>query len=137
MRRTSRTFLLFSLLFLLALTAINSYAQSASQLVTVTPCRLVDTRNTGGPIQGGTFRSFNLPQLALFGGCNSLAGAVAYSLNVTVVPQGRLGFLTIWPTDQPQPSVSLMNSLDGRIKANAVIVGDATSPSVNVFVNNT
>jgi large repetitive protein len=116
---------------------MNSYAQSASQLVTVTPCRLVDTRTNGGPIQGGTSRTFNLPQLAIAGGCNSLATASAYSLNVTVVPQGRLGFLTIWPTGQPQPTVSLMNSLDGRIKANAVIVGGGTNQSVDVFVNNT
>src|ERR1700744_4926122 len=122
MRRTSRICLLFTLLFLLASTAINSYAQSALQLVTVTPCRLIDTRTNGGPIQGGTSRTFNLPQLATAAGCNSLATASAYSLNVTVVPQGRLGYLTIWPTGQPQPGVSLMNSLDGRIKANAVIV---------------
>ncbi len=137
MRRTSRTYLLFTLLFLLAFSAMNGYAQSALQLATVTPCRLVDTRINGGPIQGGTSRTFNLPQLATAGGCDSLANAAAYSLNVTVVPQGRLGYLTIWPTGQPQPGVSLMNSLDGRIKANAVIVGGGTNQSVDVFVNNT
>ena len=68
------------------------------QLVTVTPCRLVDTRQTGGPIQGGTSRSFTVPSL---GGCNIPATAGAYSLNVTVVPPGPLGYLTIWPTGIP------------------------------------
>ena len=29
--------------------------------------------------------------------------AAAYSLNVTVVPAGRLGYLTIWPTDRTSP----------------------------------
>ena len=37
------------------------------QFVAMTPCRLVDTRQQnggGGPIQGGTFQTFDLPQLA-------------------------------------------------------------------------
>jgi uncharacterized repeat protein (TIGR03803 family) len=103
------------------------------QLVSVAPCRLVDTRQTGGPIQGGTSRNFNVPQ---FGGCNIPASAAAYSLNVTVVPHGRLGFLTIWPAGQPQPNVSTMNSPDGRVKANAAIV-PAGNNAVSVYVTDT
>ena len=36
----------------------------AQQFVPIIPCRLMDTRLTGGPIPGGTYRTFNLPQLA-------------------------------------------------------------------------
>ena len=114
--------------------------EQALQFVPVTPCRLVDTRpqNGGsGPIQGGTFETFNLPQLAPGGGCADLSTADAYSLNVTVVPPGPLGYLTIWPTGKNQPVVSTMNSLDGRVKANAVIVPAGTSGAVSVFVSNT
>ena len=50
------------------------------------------------------------------------SAAVAYSLNVTVVPAGPLGYLTVWPAGQSQPTVSTLNSLDGRVKANAAIV---------------
>ena len=42
----------------------------------VTPCRLVDTRTQnggGGPIQGGTFQNFDLPQLAQSKGCGDLS----------------------------------------------------------------
>ena len=39
-------------------------------------------------------RTFPIPQE---GGCNIPATAAAYSLNVTVVPMGRLGYLTMWP----------------------------------------
>ena len=80
-----------------------------AQLVPVTPCRLVDTRpqsGGGGPIQGGMYQTFNLPELAELGkNCPtfSLAAAVAYSLNVRVVPMGPLGYLTIWPTGETQP----------------------------------
>lgn len=111
--------------------------QPALQLTTMPPCRVIDTRQHGGPIPGGTYRSFNVLQLAQTSGCQSLTTAVAYVLNVTVVPQGTLHYLTIWPTGQSQPTVSLMNSLDGRVKANAAIVTGGTTGSVNVFVTNT
>ena len=113
------------------------------RLVNVTPCRLVDTRQ-GSPIQGGTYQTFNLPALAQAGGANNgcsgfnLANAQAYSLNVTLVPisHRRVGYLTIWPTGQAQPLVSLLNS-DGRTKANAAIVPSGTGGAVNVYVTDT
>jgi YVTN family beta-propeller protein len=104
------------------------------QFVAVTPCRLVDTRQTGGPIQGGNTRTFPVPQE---GGCNIPDTAAAYSLNVTVVPHGPLGYLTIWPTGEYQPLVSTMNSLDGRVKADAAIVPAGSSGEVSVYVTNT
>ncbi|MGA3210479.1 MAG: protease pro-enzyme activation domain-containing protein [Terriglobales bacterium] len=109
------------------------------QFVPVTPCRVVDTRNADGPfggpeLTGGTSRSFTIPS----GPCTGIpTTAVAYSLNVTVVPPAPLGYLTIWPAGEGQPVVSTLNSLDGRIKANAAIVPAGTSGAVSVFVNNT
>ena len=103
------------------------------QFAPVTPCRLVDTRNDS-PIQGGTSRSFVLPQL---GNCNIPATAAAYALNVTVVPnRHRLNYLTIFPTGEVQPLVSTMNSTDGRTKANAAIV-PAGNNAVSVYVTDT
>jgi YVTN family beta-propeller protein len=104
------------------------------QFVRAAPCRLVDTRQSGGPIQGGTSRSFNPTQL---GNCDIPTTAAAYSLNVTAVPSGPLGYLTIWPDGQSQPTVSTMNSFDGRIKANAAIVAAGQYGAVDVFVSNT
>jgi hypothetical protein len=109
----------------------------ALQFVAVTPCRLVDTRpqhGGSGSIQGGTFQSFPIPQE---GGCNIPTNAAAYSLNVTVVPSGPLGYLTIWPTGEYQPVVSTMNSVDGRVKADAAIVPAGSSEEVSVYVTNT
>ena len=103
------------------------------QFVPVTPCRVVDTRNTGGPIQGGTSRDFSLP----LSPCSIPTTAAAYSLNVTVIPPGPLGYLTIWPTGEDQPAVSTMNSLDGRVKANAAIVAGGYEGAVSIFVSNT
>lgn len=130
--------LLYSLvLFLFWFSWASSSASASSgalQFVGVTPCRVADTRLATGPFGGpemsaNTTREFDIPQSA----CNIPSTAVAYSLNVTVVPSGSLGYLTTWPTGQPQPSVSTLNS-DGRIKANAVIVGAGTNGGVDVFV---
>ncbi len=103
------------------------------QFVAVTPCRLVDTRQRGGggAIPGGTSRSFPIPQE---GGCNIPVSAAAYSLNVTVVPSGPLGYLTLWPTGQPKPLVATLNSVDGRVKANAAIVPAGDQGAISIYV---
>ena len=118
----------------LAVTAVFIEPGHGFQLAAITPCRLVDTRQTGGPIEGGTSRDFAVPQL---GGCDIPASAAAFSLNVTVVPPGPLGYLTIWPTGEAQPITSLLNSYDGRTKANAAIVPAGNNGAVSVFVSNT
>ena len=103
------------------------------QYVPVTPCRLIDTRQTGGPIQGGASRNFTVPEL---GNCGIPASAAAYALNPAVVPHGPLGYLTIWPEGEIQPYVSTMNSPDARIKANAAIV-PAGNNAISVYATDT
>jgi Pro-kumamolisin, activation domain len=118
---------------------INNFVSTAPmplQFVKVTPCRVVDTRNPTGPFGGPvlaalTSREFEIPN----GACNIPSSAVAYSLNVTVVPIGPLGYLTIWPSGQTQPLVSTLNS-DGRVKANAAITPAGTNGGVSVYVTN-
>ncbi len=117
---------------------IDATPPTAWQFVPLTPCRVVDTRSPDGPfggppITGGTFRSFALPQ----GSCAIPPTAAAYALNVTVVPHGRLGYLTIWPSGQSQPSVSIMNSPDGRVKANAAVVAGGVDEAVSVYASDT
>jgi Bacterial Ig-like domain (group 3) len=114
----------------------DSGSSSALTFVPMSPCRLLDTRNAAGPfgapaIANGATRSFAVPQ----GACNIPAAAAAYSVNVTVVPLGPLNYLTVWPTGAPQPAVSLLNSNDGRIKANAAIVPAGTGGAISMFVN--
>ena len=119
-----------------AVTSATYTISSASgfEFVPVNPCRVADTRlpdgSFGGPeMSGGQSRTFNIPQSA----CNIPSTAAAYSLNVTVVPDAGLNYLTIWPTGEIQPKVSTLNS-DGRIKANAAIVPAGTNGEVNVYV---
>jgi YVTN family beta-propeller protein len=115
-------------------------SSDAAQFVPVTPCRVVDTRNPNGPfggppISGGTYRDFPIPA----GACDIPSTATGYSFNVTLVPvqSAPVGYLTIWPTGELQPLVSTMNSLDGRIKANAAIVQAGAAGAVRVYASNT
>jgi hypothetical protein len=103
----------------------------------ITPCRVADTRNPTGPfggpmLTGGTARVFAIPSSPCMGG---VTGASAYALNVTVVPQGPLAYLTMWPTDVvPMPVVSTLNSFQGQIVANfAVVKASQIDGSISVF----
>jgi hypothetical protein len=108
------------------------------QFVPVYPCRVVDTRLPNGtfggpPIQGGTFRSFPIPQ----GACNIPNTAGAYAMTVTVLPITTLSYLTVYPTGDNRGLVTTMNSLDGRIKSDAAIVAAGTSEAISVYATNT
>jgi trimeric autotransporter adhesin len=112
-------------------------APAPLQFVPITPCRMVDTRNPNGPVGGPAIQALTSRNFPVRSVCGVPANSTAYSLNVTVVPRGSLGYLTIWPGGLSQPLVSTLNSLDGRIKANASIVPAGTDGSVNVFVTDT
>ncbi|MGA2712583.1 MAG: hypothetical protein ABSG41_05705 [Bryobacteraceae bacterium] len=104
-------------------------------LLTLPPCRVMDTRNANGPlggpfIAGGTTRLIPVATSA----CNVPASALAYSLNFTVVPRaGKLGFLTVWAAGQPPPPVSTLNSFDGSVIANAAIVPTSTGGGIDAY----
>ncbi|MGC2656902.1 MAG: hypothetical protein WA324_02920 [Bryobacteraceae bacterium] len=105
----------------------------------VTPCRMVDTRGNGfsgllgaPSLVAGTSRDFPLESSA----CSIPATTQAYSLNVTVVPQGPLWFLALWPTGESQPYVSTLNSWRGEVLANAALVPTGTNGSVTVGTSN-
>jgi hypothetical protein len=139
--------------------AINAYVSNATDLVIdingyfapssgsglnfypLTPCRVADTRAAagfGGPfglpsLAAGTSRTFPVNESI----CGAPAGAGAYSLNVTGVPQGPLGALEIWPAGSAQPVVSTLNSYTGAVVANAAIVPAGTGfGGINVSVTN-
>ncbi|HWU37189.1 MAG TPA: YncE family protein, partial [Candidatus Acidoferrum sp.] len=109
------------------------------QFIPVTPCRLYDTRpqyGGGGPILGGTFQSFPIQGMD---SCGDVIPAppLAYSLNVTVVPAGPLGYLTVWPSGEDRPALSTLNSPDGQVKASAAIVPAGAGAAISVYASNT
>jgi lysophospholipase L1-like esterase len=101
-----------------------------------TPCRAVDTRVSSGPIAAGTSQSFS----PAGGACNiplPSTGPIVYALNVTVIPAGPLGYLSVWPTGTTQPLVSTLNSPDGRVKANAALAAGGSGGEISIYASNT
>jgi hypothetical protein len=108
---------------------INGYFASSSggglSLYTVTPCRVLDTRNPPGspPFKGAL-------GIAVIASACTVPVAQAYVFSSTVVPSGTLGYLSLWAQGQPQPLVSTLNALDGAVTSNMAIV-----PSTNGFIS--
>jgi Beta-propeller repeat len=107
----------------------------------LTPCRIADTRVGSGftgafgapSLSGGVARGFPIPT----SNCDVPATAQAYSLNITVVPPGPLGYLTAWPTGSAVPLVATLNSLEGQVVGNAAIVSAGTNGSMSLVASNT
>ncbi|MDQ2712117.1 MAG: protease pro-enzyme activation domain-containing protein, partial [Acidobacteriota bacterium] len=108
---------------------------SALRFVPVTPCRVADTRHSNGPFGGPAIPAGGSREFVIHNSpCGIPSGALAFSLNVTVVPAASLGYLTVWPNGQAQPTASTLNS-DGRIKANAAIVPAGSDGGVDVYAS--
>jgi hypothetical protein len=124
---------------------INGYfaepaANEGFEFYPVAPCRVADTRNaSAGPVFGApsmlasSERTFPVPAST----CSPPSNAAAYAMNVTVLPNGFLNFLTLWPGGQSRPVVSTLNAWDGNVIANAAIVPSGTGGVVNAFTSNT
>jgi hypothetical protein len=119
---------------------INGYFAPPStntlQFYPLPPCRVFDTRGPNGTLGGPSFAGGDARSFPIAGSCGAPLNAAAYSLNATVVPHGSLGYLTIWPTGQPQPVTSTLNSLDGTPLANAAIVPAGTDGAVSFYAAN-
>ena len=133
-----RHILLLALLFCITTTVV-AWSQTPLSFIPISSCRVADTRNPAMPagfgppsLAAASKRTFIIPDNH---NCPVPDTTLAYSLNVTVVPNGNyLGYLTIFPDDQQQPVVSTLNSYDGLTKANAVIVGAGADGGVSIFV---
>jgi hypothetical protein len=97
-----------------------------------TPCRIVDTRGPAGPygapsLPASTPRNFALRT----GPCAGIsAGAVAYSLNITVTNTLGPGFISLYPQGGAAPVVSTLNYVANQTIANAAIVPAGTGGGV-------
>jgi hypothetical protein len=119
---------------------------SPTRLNTITPCRLVDTRNPAGPFGGpalaaSTTRSFTVSS----GSCGVPADAAGIFLNVTVADATAAGSLRIFPGSGTPPATNTITFAPSKNRANNVTVGlvdgvlsvrnDQLSGTVNLIVD--
>lgn len=108
--------------------------QTPSQYVAVNPTRLLDTRKSGTkPGPGST----TLVQVAGPGALlpiTAAIGATAVVLNVTATEATAAGFVTVYPTCRPQPTVSSLNlEYAGQTIPNLVTVPVGIGGMVSLF----
>jgi uncharacterized repeat protein (TIGR01451 family) len=94
---------------------------------TLTPCRLVDTRNPPGPLGGPALVAGQNRTFQATGSCGIPANATAVFVNTTVVSPTATGNLRIFPTGAPVPQVSALNYSAGQVRGNnGIYVLDAS-----------
>ena len=96
---------------------VLAWREHARRYPTV-PCRVLDTRLGHGPFNG----TLNPPVDVLGSPCGVPSQSQAYVFNTTLVPQGPIGYLTLWPDGIPQPTISTLNAYDGALTSNMAIV---------------
>ena len=80
--------------------------------VSITPCRLIDTRGTVGPRTSplGAGDTLTLQVTGSTGQCEDIpADAVAAAMNVTAIRGTTRSFLTVYPQDAALPNASNLN----------------------------
>ena len=109
---------------------VNGWFASGTGFTTVTPSRVMDTRDGTGAVPSSRIGNFSgtAPDLEfVIGGRGGVpnAGVSAVSLNVTAVETSAPdvgGFVTVYPCSAGRPNVSSINFVDRQITPNAVIV---------------
>jgi hypothetical protein len=111
-------------------------------LTTLEPCRIIDTRISGGPLVAGVSTTFNVVGTTLnsptaqgghAGGCGipgfsgTTPQAQAVVINFIAVGASGRGDLVVWPSDQSQPVASVLNyaaqsALAGLNIANGIVM---------------
>jgi hypothetical protein len=87
---------------------------------TVTPCRMVDTRNADGPLGGPALQPDGARVFVLTGLCGVPTTAKTLSVNLTVTQPTALGYLSLLPGDDKlvMPGTSAINFAGGQTRAN-------------------
>ena len=99
------------------------------------PCRILDTRNVGGPLAANVARTFDgystnfASQGGTASGCGIPNSVAALALNVYAVNPTGLGFIKVWPANGAEPAVSTVNYQAGlvAIATGALVPVDAAS----------
>jgi V8-like Glu-specific endopeptidase len=94
----------------------------ATDFYTLTPCRILDTRQPAGPLGGPALQPGAERSFAVAGTCGIPATATAVALNVTVTQGAGGGYVQVYPADLGIPLTSTVNFGAGQTRSNNAIV---------------
>jgi len=96
--------------------------QSAKNFYTVTPCRVLDTRDPAGPWGGPALAAGSDRAFSIGGRCGIPATARAVAANLTVTGPTDLGHLVLFALGGIPPTTSAINFRPGQTRANNAIL---------------
>jgi acid phosphatase type 7 len=99
-----------------------AFPTAAADFYTVPPCRLLDTRQTVGPLGGPLLSSGSPRAFPVSGHCGIPADALAVAANVTMVNPTSGGYVQIYPAGGPAPAASTVNAATGRTRGNNAVL---------------
>ena len=104
-------------------TLTGAYTYGSSSFFTVTPCRVLDTRNPAGPL-GGPALAANADRTfaVTASGCGIPATAKAISANLTVTAPSAAGDLRVFSGGGALPNTSALNYRGGQTRANSQVL---------------
>lgn len=109
---------------------------AAGDFYTLTPCRLVDTRNAAGPRGGPALAGQELRSFPVSGACGVPADAKAVAANVTVVSPAQDGHLGVYPGDSFALGTWVVSFRAGTTLASFAVATLATNGAGTVLVHN-
>ncbi|MES1243205.1 MAG: matrixin family metalloprotease [Acidobacteriota bacterium] len=101
-----------------AIAVLYSPPPPPTDFFTLTPCRLLDTRDPDGDYGGPALQTGQSRTFAAAGRCGIPSTAIALSINVTAVAPSANGNLVLFPSDQLKPNASTLNVSTGLTRAN-------------------
>ena len=112
---------------------------AATDLVSLPPARLLDTRPPPAGTVDGAFANLGVAasgstlELTVAGRGGVAADAAAVALNVTATEAEGAGFITVFPCGEPRPTASNVNHVGGSTIPNAVVAKVGTQGRVCIF----
>jgi hypothetical protein len=101
---------------------LTTTACSAARFYTVTPCRIVDTRDPTGPSGGPALSAGDVRSFPAAGMCGIPSTARAIAANIAVyLPTGN-GDLRAFPAGGAAPMASALNFRPGIVRANSAVI---------------
>ncbi len=108
-----------------------------SRFNTVTPCRVLDTRNANGPFGGPALAPMETRSIPVSSSaCGIPSNATSIAVNMTVVSPTAAGYLTVFAGDGAMPATSSLNFTPGATRANNAVTPFASNGSGTVRVFN-
>jgi len=101
---------------------------------TVSPCRVLDTRDPAGPLGGPALAPPDPRTFVIVGGqCGVPSTAKAVSVNVTVTQPSDPGDLRLYPAGSLPPLASTINYGVGQTRANNAVIKLGTGGAIDVL----